>query len=145
MTHHLCHSRSFTALMHLFYARFFGYFLHEQGLLPQPEPFHQLLTQGFVQGQSFRDKVTGKYLTADEVDLSGKLFGRRKGVDKIIWDLRSLSVVGSVPKGKDSGNEVITEWEKMSKSKMNGLNPDVSFAFAFFLTSVHDCYACRMP
>ncbi|OWA52834.1 putative leucine--tRNA ligase, mitochondrial [Hypsibius exemplaris] len=93
------------ALMHLFYARFIGYFLHRQGLLPQPEPFDHLLSQGFVQGKSYQDKVTGRYLTASEVE-----------------------IVGGKTVGKGTGNEIVEEWEKMSKSKMNGLDPDDAVA-----------------
>ncbi|XP_055342942.1 leucine--tRNA ligase, mitochondrial-like [Paramacrobiotus metropolitanus] len=89
------------ALLHLFYARFIGYFLYEQGLLPDPEPFKQLLTQGLVMGKSYRNSSTGRYLKPEEIDfLEGK------------------------PVEKATQSPVTEDWEKMSKSKYNGLDPD---------------------
>ena len=62
------------ALMHLFYARFIGYFLHSKGLFPQPEPFEHLLSVGYVQGKSYQDKATGRYLTETDVEIVGMFF-----------------------------------------------------------------------
>ena len=61
-----------SAIMHLYYARFFNHFLHAEGDVPCKEPFVNLLTQGMVMGQSFKVKATGKYLHRDQVDISGK-------------------------------------------------------------------------
>ena len=58
--------------MHLYFARFFSHFLHGEGMLGQREPFISLLTQGMVMGQSYRVKGTGRYLTPDQVDHSGR-------------------------------------------------------------------------
>ncbi|XP_076449500.1 putative leucine--tRNA ligase, mitochondrial [Babylonia areolata] len=88
------------AVMHLYYARFFCHFLYEAGWLRQREPFMNLLTQGMVMGQSYRVKGTGRYLTPDQVDLTEPK-----------------------PKEKATGAPVVTEWEKMSKSKHNGVDP----------------------
>ncbi|KAK7114466.1 hypothetical protein V1264_000521 [Littorina saxatilis] len=88
------------AVMHLYYARFFCHFLFDEGLLKQREPFVNLLTQGMVMGQSFRVKDTGRYLSPDQVDLSGPK-----------------------PKEKSTGAPVAVRWEKMSKSKYNGVDP----------------------
>ncbi|XP_067001332.2 probable leucine--tRNA ligase, mitochondrial isoform X2 [Anabrus simplex] len=88
------------AALHLYYARFFNHFLHSKGLVPHPEPFKKLLVQGMVMGRSYRVKGTGRYLPAQCVDLSG-----------------------SKPVEKGTGHPVVAAWEKMSKSKHNGVDP----------------------
>ncbi|XP_050440263.1 leucine--tRNA ligase, mitochondrial [Adelges cooleyi] len=88
------------AVLHLYYARFFNYFLHSIGLVPEPEPFKNLLVQGMVMGQSFKDKISGLYLKQDQVVKKGK---------------RYFTINGDHP--------VTTVWEKMSKSKHNGVEP----------------------
>ena len=63
------------AILHLLYARFISKFLHKQLKLGNDfkgEPFKKLLTQGMVQGKTFRCAETGKYFKSGEVDLSGK-------------------------------------------------------------------------
>ena len=62
---------SFSAVLHLYYARFFNHFLCDIGLVKHREPFVNLLTQGMVKGKSYRVKKTGQYLHRDEVDFSG--------------------------------------------------------------------------
>lgn len=91
------------AELHLYYARFVGHFLHSLGLMPEPEPFKRLLVQGMVMGRSFRVKETGKYLTESEVE---------------IVDVKKNKAVE-----RGTGNVVTMNWEKMSKSKMNGVDP----------------------
>lgn len=86
--------------MHLYYARFINHFLHSEGLVPSREPFKQLLVQGMVKGLSFQDKTTGKYLRTDEVQKVGK--------DYVEKETKLL---------------VKSTWEKMSKSKYNGVDP----------------------
>ncbi|GFS06510.1 leucine--tRNA ligase [Elysia marginata] len=88
------------AVLHLYFARFVSHFLHSLGLLGCREPFRNLLTQGMVNGRSYRVKATGKYIPVDQVDLSGKR-----------------------PVQKETGAELISEFEKMSKSKYNGVDP----------------------
>ena len=58
--------------MHLYYARFFSHFLHDIGLLPEREPFKNLLTQGVVKAMAYRVHETGKYIAKEEVDFSGE-------------------------------------------------------------------------
>ncbi|CAL1544086.1 unnamed protein product [Lymnaea stagnalis] len=89
------------ALLHLYFARFVCHFLHSLGLIEQREPFKNLLTQGMVKGESYKVKKTGKYIPADKVDFTGQC-----------------------PLEKESGEELIVEFEKMSKSKYNGVNPE---------------------
>ncbi|XP_061197922.1 probable leucine--tRNA ligase, mitochondrial [Saccostrea echinata] len=88
------------AILHLYFARFFNYFLCDHGGLKHREPFVNLLTQGMVMGQSFSVKSSGKYLRKEQVDFSGE-----------------------IPVKKGTGEEVVVQWEKMSKSKYNGVDP----------------------
>ncbi|XP_053592881.1 leucine--tRNA ligase, mitochondrial isoform X1 [Microplitis demolitor] len=88
------------AALHLYYARFINHFLFTQGLLPTREPFKQLLVQGMVMGKSFRVKGSGKYLKEHEVEKQGNNFIE-----------------------KNSKLPVVVAWEKMSKSKYNGVDP----------------------
>ncbi|XP_026759169.2 leucine--tRNA ligase, mitochondrial isoform X1 [Galleria mellonella] len=89
------------AVLHLYYARFMSYFLHSLGWTPTEEPFKKLLVQGMVMGQSYKLKSSGKYLPPESVEKIGKEY-----------------------KEKKSGEPVIVQWEKMSKSKYNGENPE---------------------
>uniref|UniRef100_A0A0B7AFM5 leucine--tRNA ligase n=1 Tax=Arion vulgaris TaxID=1028688 RepID=A0A0B7AFM5_9EUPU len=89
------------AVLHLYFARFVCHFLHSLGYLTMKEPFKNLLTQGMIKGESYRVKTSGKYLPRDQVDLSG-----------------------AVPVEAETGAEVLVEWDKMSKSKYNGVNPE---------------------
>ncbi|XP_063707778.1 leucine--tRNA ligase, mitochondrial [Culicoides brevitarsis] len=91
------------AVLHMYYARFVNHFLHSKGLVPHPEPFKRLLVQGMVMGQSYRVKGTGKYLREDEVEI----IDAKKG--------KAVEKATQAP--------VIMEWEKMSKSKFNGVDP----------------------
>lgn len=88
------------AVLHLYYARFMSYFLHSLGWTSEPEPFKKLLVQGMIMGQSYKIKSSGKYITPEEVEKVGKEY-----------------------KEKSTGESVLVQWEKMSKSKYNGENP----------------------
>ncbi len=90
------------ALLHLYFARFVNHFLHSIGLVPQPEPFKRLLVQGMVKGVSYRVKSTGQYLKRSEVKIDEK--------EKIAEEL-------------STGEPVKMRWDKMSKSKFNGVDP----------------------
>ncbi|CAH0695173.1 unnamed protein product [Spodoptera exigua] len=89
------------AVLHLYYARFMSYFLHSLGWTPTKEPFKKLVVQGMVMGQSYKLKSSGKYIPPDRVEKVGKEYIE-----------------------KNTGEAVITQWEKMSKSKYNGENPE---------------------
>lgn len=91
------------AVLHLYYARFMNHFLNSIGLVPEPEPFKRLIVQGMVMGQSYRVTDTGKYLKESEV----------KVVDAKKNKAEELS----------TGQPVEIRWEKMSKSKLNGVDP----------------------
>ncbi|XP_066440850.1 leucine--tRNA ligase, mitochondrial [Eleutherodactylus coqui] len=89
------------AVMHLYYARFFNHFCHSQGMLNHREPFNKLLVQGLIKGQTFRLASTGRYLERHEVDISG-----------------------NEPVQAKTGEKLQVTWEKMSKSKHNGVDPE---------------------
>lgn len=88
------------ATLHLYYARIVSHFLHQIGISSSPEPFQRLLVQGMVMGQTFIEEETGRYLKRAEVEFRGK-------------DAFS----------KETGKSVIMKWDKMSKSKHNGVDP----------------------
>lgn len=91
------------AILHLLYARFFTRFLHHSGLLPSPEPFADLLTQGLVQGKTFKHPTTGQFIhPTSVVERDGRYYARDDG-------------------GCEYQVDVV--WEKMSKSKHNGVEP----------------------
>ena len=97
------------AILHLLYARFIYKFLTSCGIVPSAagdsptpaEPFRQLVSQGMVHGKTFSDPVTGRFLRPEEVDVSDTS-------DPLIRATRLQPAV---------------TWEKMSKSKYNGVDP----------------------
>ncbi|CAG9833015.1 unnamed protein product [Diabrotica balteata] len=95
------------AVLHMYYARFIMHFLHSLGLVPEKEPFRRLLVQGMVMGRSYRIKGTGRYVHESEVK---------------ILDLKKNKAIT-----KDTNEPVIISWEKMSKSKYNGVDPEDMF------------------
>ncbi|MCP9805428.1 leucine--tRNA ligase [Cyanobium sp. T1B-Tous] len=89
------------AILHLLYSRFFTKVLRDRGLLGFDEPFTRLLTQGMVQGITYKNPHSGKYIApADVADPSD-------------------------PRDPLSGEPLETFYEKMSKSKHNGVDPAV--------------------
>ena len=87
------------AILHLLYARFFTKVLRDRGLLGFDEPFTHLLTQGMVQGITYKNVHSGKYIAPGDV------------------------VDPSDPRDPISGEVLDTFYEKMSKSKYNGVDP----------------------
>ncbi|ALC43061.1 Aats-leu [Drosophila busckii] len=95
------------AVLHLYYARFMNHFLHSCGLSPTSEPFSRLLVQGMVMGRSFRVKGSGRYVREAEVE--------------IVNAKKNQALL------KETQEPVVMGWEKMSKSKLNGVEPDDMF------------------
>ncbi|KAL2177863.1 uncharacterized protein P884DRAFT_199023 [Thermothelomyces heterothallicus CBS 202.75] len=100
------------AILHLLYARFVYKFLMTSSLVSWGEaeaeaadkvhePFQRLITQGMVHGKTYIDPATGRFLKPDEVDLSDPLR----------------------PKVAATGETATVTFEKMSKSKHNGVDP----------------------
>ena len=120
------------AVGHLLYSRFWNYFMHDLGLIPEKEYAAKLLNQGMIQGRSLMITLkTGRRLHipiqfADEKD---RLF-KDNYLELITKDNRyeGIDTEGDINWVKDdSGKEFVAltpEIEKMSKSKFNVVNPD---------------------
>ena len=93
------------AILHLLYARFFNLLLRDQKLIQSSEPFQKLLTQGMVLADAF--------YTKDEN-------GNPEWVNK---DFVSMNGEKST---LNDGREVFKDgMSKMSKSKLNGIDPNI--------------------
>jgi leucyl-tRNA synthetase len=96
------------AILHLLYARFITKFLATTPLWPaglspeiRGEPFKQLLTQGMVHGKTYTDPSNGRFLKPEEISLANP----------------------SKPVIIATGETPNVSFEKMSKSKYNGVDP----------------------
>lgn len=87
------------AILHLLYSRFFTKVLRDRGILNFDEPFKRLLTQGMVQAAAYKNPKTGKYFAPSQLDLSD-------------------------PKDPETREPLEIVFEKMSKSKYNGIDPE---------------------
>lgn len=88
------------AVLHLLYARFWHKVLYDCGLVHTKEPFQKLFNQGMILAPSFQD-ANGKYHHPHNVyEKSGQFFA------------------------KDKDAPLKTQIEKMSKSRLNVVNPD---------------------
>jgi leucyl-tRNA synthetase len=87
------------AILHLLYSRFFTKVVRDRGLLNCDEPFQRLLTQGMVQGRTYKNPKTGQYVIPQNIsDFSN-------------------------PIDPATGDPLTVVYEKMSKSKHNGVAP----------------------
>lgn len=94
------------AVLHLYMARFFMHFLKKQNYVSTPEPFKRLIVQGMIKGRTFHAK-DGRYLNENQVNILNEK------------DDRAVEILTNQP--------VHIGWEKMSKSKKNGVDPSELF------------------
>ncbi len=87
------------AILHLLYSRFFTKVLRDRGLLGFDEPFERLLTQGMVQGITYRNPHSGRYVAPADVSDPAD------------------------PRDPQTGERLEVTYDKMSKSKYNGVDP----------------------
>jgi len=94
------------AVLHLLYARFFNKLMRDEGLVTCDEPFSRLLTQGMVVAETFyRENPDGSKEWFNPADVEA-----RKGEHILLSDGQPV-IAGGV--------------EKMSKSKNNGVDPQL--------------------
>ncbi|MEA5534605.1 leucine--tRNA ligase [Crocosphaera sp. XPORK-15E] len=88
------------AILHLLYSRFFTKVLRDRGLINVDEPFKRLLTQGMVQALTYKNPQTGKYIPPENVVYKDDNY-----------------------RDRETGEILSFFFEKMSKSKYNGVDP----------------------
>jgi leucyl-tRNA synthetase len=88
------------AVLHLLYARFWHKVLFDLGLVHTPEPFQTLRNQGLILARSYQNAARAYVEPENVQEKNGKYFDRR------------------------TGEELASQVEKMSKSKLNGITPD---------------------
>jgi len=91
------------AILHLLYSRFFTKFLRDRNLLNFDEPFQRLLTQGMVQGLTFRNP-------------------NKSGKDQ--WVPSDRVTDPDNPTDPETGDPLERIYATMSKSKGNGVAPE---------------------
>ncbi len=88
------------AVLHLLYSRFWHKVLYDAGLVSTKEPFRKLCNQGLMIARSYQ-RSSGLYISPQEaIERQGKYYH---------WE---------------TGEELHSQIEKMSKSKLNGVSPD---------------------
>jgi leucyl-tRNA synthetase len=87
------------AILHLLYSRFFTKVLAQRQLVGCQEPFRRLLTQGMVQGITYRNPTTHRTIPPSAV------------------------ADPQAPTDPETGEALEVFYEKMSKSKQNGVDP----------------------
>jgi leucyl-tRNA synthetase len=100
------------AILHLLYSRFFTKMMRDLGLVHTGEPFQRLLTQGMVTAPTFyRESMEGhkQWFNKTEVDVQYDAKGRPLSA-VLIADQQPV-IIGGI--------------EKMSKSKNNGVDPQL--------------------
>lgn len=106
------------AMTHLFVSRLVTHFLNHQKKIDFKEPFSRFLAMGMIKGETFLTKE-GKYITSDKISEKD---------NKFFYE-----------------NEELTKYfEKMSKSKLNGIDPQfmidkygIDFTRMFLVNFVH--------
>ena len=109
---------------HLLYSRFWTKFLYDIGKLNFDEPFKKLVNQGMIQGESMLLDIEGRslhipvHLANKDASLTKDQFARLKEADTRFKEVSFEDLA------KDGLIQLRTQSEKMSKSKLNVVNPD---------------------
>lgn len=108
------------AMTHLFVSRLISHFLFDENKLPAKEPFKRFIAMGMVKGETYKTK-NGRYVQSDNVIKNDGTFYC-----------------------KQTNEELSVDFEKMSKSKLNGIDPQymiqkygIDFTRLFLLSFVH--------
>lgn len=108
------------AMTHLFVSRLICHFLYDLKKLPTKEPFKRFIAMGMVKGETYKTK-NGRYIQAQNVKKKNNKFYCSQ-----------------------TNEELTVDFEKMSKSKLNGIDPQdmiqkygVDFTRLFLLNFVH--------
>jgi leucyl-tRNA synthetase len=88
------------AVLHLLYARFWHKVLYDCGLVHTSEPFQTLRNQGLIVSRSYQNNSRAYVEPENVQEKDGSFYDRR------------------------TGEELNSQIEKMSKSKLNGVTPD---------------------
>ncbi len=88
------------AVLHLLYARFWHKVLYDCGLVSTVEPFQMLRNQGLIVARSYKNSANAYVDPVEVTEKEGKYLHHK------------------------TGEELISQVEKMSKSKLNGITPD---------------------
>ena len=88
------------AVLHLLYSRFWHKVLYDCNLVSYPEPFKTLRNQGIIVARSYKNSQNHYVSPSDVREQNGKFFHRQ------------------------TGEELNSQIDKMSKSKLNGISPD---------------------
>jgi leucyl-tRNA synthetase len=88
------------AVLHLLYARFWHKVLFDCGIVSTKEPFQTLRNQGLIVARSYQRENNTYVEPGDVIEKEGKFYDKK------------------------SGEELKSQIEKMSKSKLNGITPD---------------------
>ncbi|XP_031637376.1 probable leucine--tRNA ligase, mitochondrial [Contarinia nasturtii] len=94
------------AVLHLYMARFFMHFFKKAGYVTCAEPFKRLVVQGMINGRTFCTQ-DGRHIKEEEVNILNE---KQNRAEETV-----------------TGMKVHMEWEKMSKSKKNGVDPTELF------------------
>ncbi|MCB9703462.1 MAG: leucine--tRNA ligase [Myxococcales bacterium] len=97
------------AVLHLLYARFWHKVLFDLGHVSTVEPFHKLVNQGMILGATYHPITPRR----DE-----------RGLPVVFLPDQIEAIGGDRFAVKGSGEEVKVQWDKMSKSRGNVINPD---------------------
>ncbi|KAN0027809.1 hypothetical protein ACTFIV_009633 [Dictyostelium citrinum] len=103
------------AILHLLYSRFITKFLKDQQLIEHSEPFKVLLAQGLVKSPTYRDSITNKPIHPSNVEFKTIKSSSGNGGNSSKQQQQAIN--------KLTGNQVSVTIEKMSKSKLNGIDP----------------------